>query len=357
MKVRMMVILGACAVALGGGAWAWRTQAQRAEWSELRPVVPDPVGERAPGLDARLHACAQRLAGPTPDLAALEEFARVCHASGLLEPAAAAYRALARYDPSEARWPYSLATLEAGYGRLNEALPLLQRSTELAPEHVPAWLRLGAARLKADDPAGAAVAYGEALRRAPEDPFALVGLARCALREERWTAARGLLQRAVTADPRMAPAQHLLATVHARLGNEGTAETVLARSDAAAMEVEPSDSWLDDLYRFGHDIYRLRVLSASSLAAGHFDRALAICERARSLAPDDARVAWQFGRIFLRIGRLAEAREHLERAVALDPRDEKALQDLIGVLEQQGDAVALARHRAAFEHHFGTTPP
>jgi tetratricopeptide (TPR) repeat protein len=355
---RRAAILAAAIVAVGiAGAIVWRHVAVRRAWERDRPALPAAAGARAPGLDARLQACAARLAAYPPDQAALEEFARVCHANGQLDEALAGYQVLARLQPRDGRWPYSCAVIHAGYGRLGEAAPLLRRATELAPDHVPGWLRLGAALLKADDVAGATAAYEEALRRAPEDPFALVGLARCALREERWVAARGLLQRAIAADPRMAPALHLLATVHERLGNPETAAAVLARADAAAMEVEPPDPWLDELYLFCHDVYRLRVVGASALAAGNLDRALAACERARQLAPYDARVAWQFGRIYLRVGRFDEARLHLERAVALDPDDDKAALDLIGLLRQTGDTAALARRQAAYESRFGGPPP
>lgn len=340
----------ACAVA---GLLGWRAASARAAWARERPMLPAEVGGRAPGLDAQLSACAARLAAYPPDQGALEEFAGLCHANGQLESAETAYRALIRLQPDEGRWPFFLAVIEAGYGRLDEASHLLRRATRLAPEHVPGWLRLGSTLLKADDVAGADAAYEEALQRSPENAYALLGKAHCALRDERWTAARGLLQRAVVADPRMAPAFHLLSTVHERLGNHEAAEAALARADAAAMEVEPPDPWIDDMYLICYDIYRLRVIAATALAGGNLERALAVCERARQLAPDDARVHWQFGRIYLRVGRFGEARQALERSVELDPDDDKAQLDLIEALEQQGDAAAARIRRADYERRFG----
>ncbi len=346
------VVFGLCA----GGMIVWLRALPARSWEQARPALPPPSGARAPGLDARLEACAGRFAVYPPDESALEEFARVCHASVQLDAALAGYAALARLQPRDGRWPYFMAVIHAGFGRLQEATPLFRRSTELAPDHVPGWLRLGTARLKADDLAGAMAAYEEALRRAADDPHALLGLARCALREERWTAARGLLQRAVAADPRLAPALHLLATVHERLGNREAASAVLARADAGAMEVEPPDPWLDDLYQYGHDIYRLRVAASAALAGGDSERALAACERALQLAPHDARVHWQFGQIHLSAGRIEPARKHLEEAVALDPDDDRAQIDLIGILQQLGETAAAAERRAAFERRFGATP-
>lgn len=356
MRRTSWIVSGGVALVVVAATWVWRADAGRRDWERTRPALPPLAGSRAPGLDARLERCAARFAQYPPDRDALVEFARVCHANGFLEPALEGYAVLARLQPEDGQWPYLQAVIHAGFGRLDTAEPLLRRATELAPGHVPAWLRLGAARLKADDPAGAAAAYDEALRRAPEDPHALLGLARCALRDERWTAARGLLQRAIAADARLAPAFHLLATVHERLGNAAAAATVLARAEAGAMEVEPPDPWIDTLYRWGHDTYRLRVAAASALAGGDLDRALAACERARELAPDDGRVHWQFGRIFLRIGRPEEARVHFEEAVRLDPADEKAHLDLIGVLNQLGETGAASDQRAVFARRFGAPP-
>ncbi|MBE2212232.1 MAG: tetratricopeptide repeat protein, partial [Opitutaceae bacterium] len=328
-RVRTWVVAGVGLLALGVGALVWRGAVQRRAWEEERPMLPPPAGARAPGLDARLQSCFERLGAYPPDHAALEEFARLCHANGLLESAVDAYRVLVRLQPADGRWSYMLAVIDAGYGRLPEAITGFRNATRLSPEHVPGWLRLGAALLKADDGAGATAAYEEALRRAPDEPFALLGLARCALREERWTAARGLLQRAVAANPRMAPALHLLATVHERLGSTDSAAAALIRADAAAMEIDPPDPWLDDLYQECYDVYRLRVIAATALAGGNLERALTVCERARSLAPDDARVHWQFGRIHHRVGHYDEARAAYTRAVELDPGDDKALLDLI----------------------------
>ena len=349
-------MVGAVVVLAAGAAWfAWRSVSERRAWESERPVLPPPAGARAPGLDERLRVVAGRFGAYPPDQVALAEFARVCHANGQLEQAATAYRALVRLQPREGRWGYMLGVIEAGYGRLDEAIAGFRASVRLAPDHVPGWLRLGAALLKADDGAGATAAYEEALRRAPDEPFALVGLARCALREERWTAARGLLQRAVVSNPRMAPAFHLLATVHERLGNSDAAAAALMRADVAAMEVDPPDPWLDDLYLECHDIYRLRVVAATALAGGNLERALAVCERARQLAPEDARVHWQFGRIYHRLGRIDEARAAYERAVELDPGDDKALLDLIDLLEQIQDAQALEERRAQYQNRFGAS--
>ena len=72
---------------------------------------------------------------------ALAELAQLYHANAFYPQADQCYQGLLRLAPSEARWPYLEANILAGFGRLAEALPLLQRTIELAPDYIPARLR------------------------------------------------------------------------------------------------------------------------------------------------------------------------------------------------------------------------
>src|SRR5436190_12236907 len=97
------------------GYFGWKTYAARRAWASIRPSAPALVGAAAPGLDARLTACAERLNHWPPDVSALAEFARVCHANGQLDAAIAGYQALIALSPAEPRSPYRLASILAGY--------------------------------------------------------------------------------------------------------------------------------------------------------------------------------------------------------------------------------------------------
>jgi tetratricopeptide (TPR) repeat protein len=137
-----------------------------------------------------------RAQGLPGDVAALGELSRLYHANGFSREAALAYEGLLRFDARNPRWPHLLAHILAGTGQLARAAPLWRKVTELAPDYVPARLRLGEALLKTNEPALAAETYAAALRLVPDDPYALFGLARCELQQERWTAARERLQQA-----------------------------------------------------------------------------------------------------------------------------------------------------------------
>lgn len=338
-----LLLLAALPVAIAVGYFGWRSYSARQAWAELRPDPPAAVGPSSPGLDARLTACAKRLQAWPPDRAALREFTRVCHANGQLDTALAGYQALIKLEPDEPRWPYLLASILAGFGRLDDAVPWLRRTTTLAPDYLTAWLKLGEASLKSNATAAARAAYEEALRHAPDNHYALLGLARCDLQEERWTAARRHLQLAVAAHPDFAAAQSLLASVFERLGNAEGAQLARDRVKQDGHYIEPSDPWVEDLVNDCHDPYTLLVAAATAVADGRLPRALALLDRGLRLAPDDTRLHRQLSKTLAATGDAAGARREMERAVALDPASEPLQLDLVTLLGQAGDPAALER--------------
>ena len=343
-RLRTLSLLAVGGMAVAATAWmGWRGFSARHDWQVMRPGLPAAVGAAAPGLDARLTACHARLQAWPPDRLALAEFSRLCHANGLIEPAISGYRALMILEPGEARWPHLLASILAGYGRLDEALPLLRRATVLAPDHLVGWLRLGQALFKANATAEAEAVYRETLQRAPGNPFALLGLARCDLRQDRWTAARSHLQQAVAADPKFADAQSLLASVFDRLGNPGAAAIARRHVADEGYYSEPPDSWSDELTAFCHTPYTLLVTASATTSGGTPAKALPALERALELAPEDPRVHRQIAKTLSSLGDMVHARTELEKAVALAPDDENLQIDLIALLRAVKDRAAVER--------------
>jgi tetratricopeptide (TPR) repeat protein len=328
---RLLISLAVLACVAAG--WiGWRHFAAQREWDQTRPTLPATAGNQAPGLDARLAACMQRLQTWPPDVAALRDFARTCHANGLFEPAISAYGTLMKLDPSEPRWPYLLASVISGYGRLEEAIPLLRQTTALQPNYIMAWLKLGDALLKSNATADADAAFHEVLRREPDNHYALLGLARCDLQASRLTAARSHLQQAVANHPDFASAQSLLATVFDSLGNPTAAALAKAQVQAGGHYVEPPDPWVDELVFECHDPYSILIAASAAAADGESQKAFKLIDRGLQLAPDDARLHRKLAKMLTTRGDLTNARMHMERAVALDPTDDSIRMDLLRVL-------------------------
>jgi protein O-GlcNAc transferase len=319
----------------------WHSRADQRRWAQLQPPLPAAVGDSAPGLDSRLAACATKFATWPVDRYALAEYTLLCHANGLLPEAVRGYEALLVVDPTEPRWPHLLANILTGYGRMEEALPWLQRATVLAPAEPIVWQRLGETFLKSNRLPEAAAAFDEVLKRRPADIHALFGLARCDLQAGRFTAARSRLQEAVGANPDFPGAQSLLATVFERLGNPAAAQAARLRVRGDGRYTEAPDPWAVDLVKYCHNPYTLLVAaSALSSDAKHRD-ALPLLERAIALDPHDARLHRQQGNALARLGDLPAARPKLAQALALDPTNEKIRTDLINVLKGLKDTPAL----------------
>jgi tetratricopeptide (TPR) repeat protein len=344
MTRRTVVLVATVVVALAvpSGYVAWRAQAARAAWREARPSAPS-WREATPELRRRVTEADARLAAYPPDVAALGDVARLYHANGYLAEAERAYRALLQFDPANPRWPHLLGTLLAGFGRLEEAIPLFERAVAGAPDYLPARLDLGDALLKEGRIDQAARAYEGVLTLAPANGYATVGLARIDLARDRLTAARERLSRAAAADPRFFAAQTLLASVYAQLGDDEAAANARLRAGAAGRFREAPDRWRDELVDFCYDSYRLQVTAATATATGDNRRAIAILRHAVTLAPDDARSLSQLGSCLLAEGDIQEAAAPLARTVELSPQDSAAWVALATCRSAAGDPAAAAQ--------------
>jgi protein O-mannosyl-transferase len=124
----------------------------------------------------------------------------------------------------------------------------------------------------------------------------------------------------------------------------------------AAISIHYTDLWRDpdalwsEAVRHAPGKLRPRLQLARTLPP---DRALAILEQARELAPDDPSVPAEEGRILLSVGRSAEALGAFGRALALAPNDAQALNNRGAALLALGQSDAA---RADFERALARDP-
>jgi tetratricopeptide (TPR) repeat protein len=321
---------------LGTALYGWRFYEARRRALAGLPSRPDL--KRAPDvLRDRIQAAEQRVHAWRGPVRGLEELARLYHANGFLTPAQEAYRHLLAIEPSNARAAYLLATLYAGFGRLDEAVPLFRRTIELAPEFTAARVRLGDALAKMSQPREAADAYAALLKREPSHADALLGLARINLDAGKAGPARERLQQALQAHPNFTAAWALLASLESKLGNAAAAEAARAREQVAGGAQDLADPWFDELWSDCYDAYRLRVAAAAAPDTSSAERWL---QRAIQVAPDDAAPRRQLGDLLTKQGDFRAAREQLERAVALGPKEADNWAYLLRLLDVTGDVAA-----------------
>jgi len=308
------------------------------------PQRPD-LGSLPPEMAAQVDASEQLARSFLHSAAGLAELSRLYHANGFYNEAMECYRGLRLLEPGEARWPHLEASILAQFGRQDDALPREQAAVDLAPHYVPARLRLGDELLKGDRTADAASAYTEVLAQAPDDPYALLGLAKCDIKAGNWDKAAERLKRAIAQHPDFIGGLSTLVTVDEHLGDAAGADALRATIGRREF-TDLSDPWLDGLMDDCFDSYRLSVAAAVADFSGDRAAGKAMLERAIAFAPKKSSFHRQLAMMYGRDGDLATACQHLESAVAIDPTDNDSwllLTQYLDLMHQAGPSEAALR--------------
>lgn len=330
-------------VAAAAGTWWWRA-GQRARLIEPHLRAPPDLSGRADELQRRVaEAWRRALAGSVP---ALIELSRLYHANGYLAPALASYAALAELQPDEPRWPHRQAVILAGFGDAEPALARWRRVAALAPDYLPAQLRLGDLLFKTNRPDEAAAVYRQMLQKQRDEPHALLGLARLDLEAGRWAEARERLEK-VVARTKYALGYDLIVTVYEQLGLHDQAAAVRAQHKASGAYRDPFDPWMNELLEVCFDPYQLAVAGGAAHRAGESALAIRWLERAVALAPDEAALRFQLAGVHAEMGERPKAREQLETCTRVQPGFADAWAHLAALLEASGDPAAAERAVAA----------
>ena len=339
-KAKLIALTCVALAAVGTGTWWWlagQAQARVAAFLPARPDLtqsPPALGERVALADA--HAC--RHFGAVKGLA---ELARVYHANGFLDEASRCYAGLEQIEPREPRWPHLHATILAGYGEIEPALALWQKVRELAPDYLAAQLRSGDSLLKANRPGEATAAYEAALRLEPNNPYALLGLARIDLEAGRWEQARPRLEQVVR-QTNFTLGYDLIVSLYERLGLTQRATEIRSMAKASGAYRDPSDPWLDSLIDDCFEPYRLSSPPAPS-RNGDQAGARRLLERAVEVAPTDVSVVYQLGTLLVAMGDQSGALWHLRRCTELAPDFADGWANLSALQDAMGDASTAAR--------------
>jgi tetratricopeptide (TPR) repeat protein len=325
------------ALLLGAAGMGVRAVHRRSVVLSAIPPRPD-LAAFPPGMTGQLDASEQLARGYLHCVGGLEGLSRLYHANGFYNEAMQCYRALRQLEPGEARWPHLEASVLSQFGQQDEAIPREQAAVDLAPGYLPARLRLGDELLKADRTADATRAYSEVIARAPNDPYAQLGVAKCDIKGGSWDRARERLKQAVAQHPDFIGGLSTLVTVDEHFGDTAGADALRATIGRREFTDLP-DPWLDSLMDDCFDSYRLSVAAAVADFSGNRAGAKLMLERAIAFAPDKSEYHRQLAVMYARDGDLAAACQHLERAVAIAPTDNDAwllLSQYLDLLHEPG---------------------
>jgi tetratricopeptide (TPR) repeat protein len=341
-KTRFIVLAGLALVAAAGGAWWWqRTAAVRAIVAAVLPPVPD-VGAAPAVLQDRVAAAEARAHGHLAPQAGLAELSRLYHANGFLAEAMQCYAGLEKLAPADPHWLHLHASILAGFGEIEPAIGMWRQVIKLAPDYVPARLRLGDCLLKSNHPIEAAAAYDDVLKLDPANSYALLGLARIDLEAGRWEAARTRLE-TVVRQTNFNLGYDLIVSLYERLGQKDRAEAIRASAKASGAYRDAPDPWLDGLLADCLDPYRLALSAGVAARAGEPAVAVGLLQRAIELAPGDVSTHFQLGTLSVALGDLKTGREQLELCTTLSPQFADGWAHLSALQAQQGEVAAAAR--------------
>jgi tetratricopeptide (TPR) repeat protein len=282
-----------------------------------RPRLPQARHYAAlpPPFDAAL-ASARRSAESSGDADAVRLLALLYQANRLLPEARACYRVIAASRAGlNARDHYYLAAMALDESDSDQAIAELRASLALDPAYAPATVALADALFRSGRPDEAAKAYQSALEREPDQPQALLGLARVDLQRGDDKGAVAHLRLLVSRHPESTTGTALLAQVLGRLGDAEEAEAMTLLSQQGREPV-PSDPWRKELLIHSYDPQRIALAFEQYRLSGQMDEALPLLDRMEELDPKGSIAPMLRGWSLKKEGRYAQAVEQYRVALA-----------------------------------------
>ena len=344
-----MLVAGliAAAVVAGGGVALFRTVHVQAP---LPPTQAE-LGSLAAEIEDIVRQARESVAQDPRDGVRWGRFGMVCEANGLVGAARDGYANASQLQPSEAKWWFHLAAVEARLGKVDEAAREMRRAIEINPAFAPAQWRLGLWLLDQNQLEAAERAFNRATEIDASDRAGWIGLARVYLQRGDTTRAAGLLERLVASGPSEPYTMQLLGTAYRRLGRADEAASALGIG--ARGEAQWSDPWTDEMLAFRRGYAALLRDATAYVTVGQFPTAIRILEQLRGDKPDDIVLMAHLGQVYVAAGRDAEAVQLLERVIASEPDRFEAYVDLATAYMHQNN---LAKARATVEHAVSLNP-
>jgi tetratricopeptide (TPR) repeat protein len=262
------------------------------------------------------------------------------------------YELATTLEPDEWHWTYYRTIIQSERGGGGQALvPNLRRVVERAPQHGPAWLRLGETEFKAGRYDEAAKAWQKArdlpapadetvsprhVVEIPLSAYASLGLARVALVRGEVDRARTILEEVSATTPQFGSALRLLAESYRSLGRESEAARLVYRAGRLPPYTPYADPAIDELARESRNsIFLLRLASEANLGI-NAEWSEYLTRRALEFDPNNPEVVLKLARILRTVERNGEALQLFERYQRMVPGDYQALAHIGSCLSAMG---------------------
>lgn len=342
------------ALLLGGGAVVFY-------WLRDRSPPPPPLPPHGdPAVVKALAEARQEVLNQPRSVEARAKLAMTFYANDCVYEAALVFAQAEQLDPTDYRWPYFQAVLLL-HGEPATALAKAQRAQELAPQDINVHVLASEIHFGQRRPDDAVPALEAALRLDPDNPYALLGWARCAAVKGKLDEARTYAQRVASSALVAKAANVLLAEVLHRAGKIREAQESLRLAQRLPDDPPRTDPVMEDVARCRVGIKAAITQGDRLVQQGELSEAISVQQKAVADYPAHYKAFLALGNtLALRATRrpdadgkardFAAAETALATAARLAP-DNLRVQFHLGLLnyEQRSDPAALHRAAGFFE--------
>ncbi|MGB7931790.1 MAG: tetratricopeptide repeat protein [Gammaproteobacteria bacterium] len=316
-------------------------------WADKLLSVPVPNLEgQAPdirsGLDETRNAVNAAL--QKPEVSATEladaygELGGIYQASFLRQSAEACFQNAQRLEPENFRWAYYAAWLADQTGQTELALKRYEHARSLKSDYPPLTLRMADVLADLNETDKAEAAYREVVGVPGLEAPALFGLGQIALLRRDYASAIDDFSKALQFDPAATRIHYPLGQALHAVKRDAEAKEHLAQHGDRLPAVK--DPLVEELDAMKNSASRYFTRAMKAIQDRDYQAAAAAFAQGLESEPDNATARVSYARTLYLSDHKTEARQALERAVALQPDNTLGL-FLLGVLsDEAGDASA-----------------
>ena len=302
-----------------------------------KPVVPSAVS----GVDKEIETLKVSLKEHPEDTLTYEKLGHVYRASGKDAEAIDAYREAAHRNSVNSDVYLNLGILYEKKSQIDEAVVAYKRAIKANPTGAEAHLRLGDIRFSRGLFQEAVEQYSEFLKIRPESPDIHLKLARIFSKSKEAGLAISSYTSVLKYSPNDGDANREIAALYAQKGDNEKAIAHFKKALAAHKDDSEARTALIAIYVKNKQYDEITVLLKEAVELSpddpvnhyklgliydfkkEYENAITTYKKSIELKPDNARALNALGRLYMKTGRLSEAKETLEAAKKADPTMEE----------------------------------
>ena len=310
--------------------------------SKLTQTVQRPTGQSdASGADKEIENLKAAIKERPEDTLSYEKLGHIYRAAGKDAEAIEAYREAAHRNSTNSDVYLNLGILYEKKSQIDEAVVAYKRAAKVNPASAEAHLRLGDIRFSRGLFQEAVEQYSEFLKLRPASPDIHLKLARIFAKSKEAGLALSSYSSVLTYSPNDGDANREIAALYAQKGDNDKAIAHFKKALLIHKDDSEARTALISIFVKSKQYDEITVLLKEAVELSpddpvnhyklgliydfkkEYDNAIVTYKKAIELKPDNARVLNALGRLYMKTGRLSEAKETLEAAKKADPTMEE----------------------------------